>query len=84
MSSIKKNATKLNKSVTKANRSISKSIDKKLDGPFDKYNIFESIGLNDHCWEEDGVKVRGPGITCWIINISWISPIRKIIWIRFV
>ena len=67
MSSIKNTASKITKSVTKANRSISKSIDKKLDGPFDKYNIFESIGLNDHCWEEDGVKVRGPGITCWVI-----------------
>jgi len=51
----------------KANRSISKSIDKRLDGPFDKYNLFEQIGLTDHCWEEDGVKVRGPGITCWVI-----------------
>lgn len=67
MSSIKKTASKVTNSVTKANRSISKSIDKKLDGPFDKYNIFENIGLNDHCWEEDGVKVRGPGITCWVI-----------------
>ena len=60
-------AKKVSKSVTKANRSISKSIDKKLDGPFDKYNLFEHMGLSDHCWEEDGVKVRGPGIVCWII-----------------
>lgn len=67
MSSLKKTASKLSKSVTKANRSISKSIDKRLDGPFDKYNLFEHIGLTDHCWEEDGVKVRGPGITCWVI-----------------
>ena len=49
MSSIKNTASKITKSVVKANRSISKSIDKKLDGPFDKYNIFESIGLTDHC-----------------------------------
>ena len=67
MSSLKKTASKVSKSVVKANRSISKSIDKKLDGPFDKYNLFEHIGLTDHCWEEDGVKVRGPGITCWVI-----------------
>jgi len=67
MSSLKKTASKVSKSVTKANRSISKSIDKRLDGPFDKYNLFEQIGLTDHCWEEDGVKVRGPGITCWVI-----------------
>ena len=60
-------AKKVSKSVTKVNRSISKSIDKKLDGPFDKYNLFEHIGLTDHCWEENGVKVRGPGITCWVI-----------------
>jgi hypothetical protein len=62
-----KSAGKVSKSVSKVNRSISKSIDKKLDGPFDKYNLFENIGLTDHCWEEDGVKVRGPGITCWVI-----------------
>ena len=43
MSSLKKTATKVSKSVVKANRSISKSIDKKLDGPFDKYNLFEHI-----------------------------------------
>jgi len=67
MSSLKKAASKVTKSVVKANRSISKSIDKKLDGPFDKYNLFESIGLTDHCWEDGGVKVRGPGITCWVI-----------------
>ena len=67
MSSLKKTASKVSKSVTKANRSISKSIDKRLDGPYDKYNLFEQIGLTDHCWEEDGVKVRGPGITCWVI-----------------
>jgi hypothetical protein len=67
MSSLKKTASKVSKSVVKANRSISKSIDKKLDGPFDKYNLFEHIGLTDHCWEENGLKVRGPGITCWVI-----------------
>lgn len=67
MSSLKKTASKVSKSVVKANRSISKSIDKRLDGPFDKYNLFEQIGLTDHCWEEDGIKVRGPGITCWVI-----------------
>ena len=67
MSSLKKTSSKVSKSVVKANRSISKSIDKKLDGPFDKYNLFEHIGLTDHCWEENGVKVRGPGITCWVI-----------------
>uniref|UniRef100_A0A6C0C7N4 Uncharacterized protein n=1 Tax=viral metagenome TaxID=1070528 RepID=A0A6C0C7N4_9ZZZZ len=55
------------KKVSKANRAISKSIDKKLDGPFDKYNLFEHMGLSDHCWVEDGVKVRGPGVVCWII-----------------
>ena len=38
-----------------------------LYGPFDTYNLFENIGLDDHCWMEDGVKVRGPGIVCWII-----------------
>lgn len=65
--SLKKTASKVSKSVVKANRSISKSIDKRLDGPFDKYNLFEQIGLTDHCWVEDGVKVRGPGITCWVI-----------------
>jgi hypothetical protein len=57
----------VSKSVTKANRSISKSIDKELDGPFDKYNLFENIGLDDHCWIEDGVKVRGPGVICWVV-----------------
>ena len=62
-----KSAGKVSKSVSKVNRSISKSIDKKLDGPFDKYNLFEHMNLSDHCWEEDGVKVRGPGITCWVI-----------------
>lgn len=71
MSSVGKSAknvsNKISKSISKANRSISKSIDKKLDGPFDKFNIFENIGLNDHCWIEDGEKVRGPGITCWVI-----------------
>jgi hypothetical protein len=67
MSSLKKAASKVQKSVSKANRSISKSIDKKLDGPFDKYNLFESIGLSDHCWKEGGNKVRGPNITCWAI-----------------
>ena len=67
MSSLKKTAKNVRKSVVKANRSISKSIDKKLDGPFDKYNLFEHIGLTDHCWVEDGMKVRGPGITCWVI-----------------
>tara|TARA_B110000902_G_scaffold216271_1_gene249035 strand:+ start:18 stop:530 length:513 start_codon:yes stop_codon:yes gene_type:complete len=67
MSSLKKVASKVSKSVSKANRSISKSIDKKLDSPFDKYNLFESIGLSDHCWEEGGNKVRGPNITCWVI-----------------
>ena len=67
MSSLKKTAKNVRSSVVKANRSISKSIDKKLDGPFDKYNLFEHIGLTDHCWEEGGVKVRGPGITCWVI-----------------
>ena len=67
MSSLKKVASKVSKSVSKANRSISKSIDKKLDSPFDKYNLFESIGLSDHCWKEGGNKVRGPNITCWVI-----------------
>ena len=70
MSAVKsaaKSVGKVRKSVSKVNRSISKSIDKKLDGPFDTYNLFENIGLDDHCWTEDGVKVRGPGIVCWII-----------------
>ena len=39
---------------------------KKIKGPFEKYNLFEKMDLNDHCWGEDGVKVSGPGIFCWI------------------
>jgi hypothetical protein len=71
MSKVIKSAGKMeknvSKSVTKANRSISKAIDKKMDGPFDKYNLFENIGLDDHCWVENGVKVRGPGVICWVV-----------------
>ena len=39
---------------------------KKIKGPFEKYNLFESININDHCWEEDGKLMSGPGIFCWI------------------
>ena len=70
-SSVSKSVKKLSKSAKGLNKSLSKSIDKKLDGPFDKYNFFENIGLDDHCWMEDGVKVRGPGVFCWIV-IIWI------------
>jgi len=78
MSSVKSVTKKLSKSIkslvdpiTKSKRSISKSMNKKLDGPFDKYNLFENIGLDDHCWVENGTKVSGPGIFCWIV-IFWI------------
>lgn len=39
---------------------------KKIKGPFEKYNLFEKMDLQDHCWEIDGEKVTGPGIFCWI------------------
>jgi hypothetical protein len=38
----------------------------KIKGPFEKYNLFEKMNLQDHCWEVDGVKVSGPGVFCWI------------------
>ena len=57
--------------ITKSKRAISKSVNKNLDGPFDKYNLFEKIGLEDHCWEKNGTRVSGPGIFCSIV-IFWI------------
>ncbi len=39
---------------------------KKIKGPFEKYNLFEKMDLNDNCWEVDGVKVGGPGTFCWM------------------
>ena len=39
---------------------------KKIKGPFEKYNLFESIELDNHCWEEDGKLVSGPGMLCWL------------------
>ena len=47
-------------------KSSTKSSLKKIKGPFEKYNLFESMDLKDHCWEIDGVKVGGPGMFCWI------------------
>jgi hypothetical protein len=44
----------------------SKSSMKKIKGPFEKYNLFEKMDLQDNCWEVDGVKVVGPGVFCWI------------------
>jgi len=39
---------------------------KKIKGPFEKYNLFEKMDLQDHCWNIDGVKVSAPGVFCWI------------------
>ena len=39
---------------------------KKIKGPFEKYNLFEKMDIQDNCWEVDGVKVVGPGAFCWI------------------
>ena len=39
---------------------------KKIKGPFEKYNLFEKMDINDHCWKVDGVKVGGPGVVCWM------------------
>jgi len=39
---------------------------KKIKGPFENYNLFEKMELDDHCWETDGVKVSGPGMFCWV------------------
>ena len=44
----------------------SKSSVKKIKGPFEKYNLFEKMDLQDNCWEVDGVKVGGPGVFCMI------------------
>ena len=44
----------------------SKSSVKKIKGPFEKYNLFEKMDLQDNCWEVDGVKVVGPGAFCMI------------------
>ena len=71
MSNVLKSIKGVSKKISKSESKISKSIGKKVDGPFDKYNLFESIGLDDHCWTEDGSKVVGPGIICWIV-IFWI------------
>lgn len=75
MPKVVESAKNLISSVSKKNKSInkliSKSIDKKLDGPFDKFNLFESIGLDDHCWSEGDIKVKGPGVFCWIV-IFWV------------
>ena len=44
-----------------------KSSAKKIKGPFEKYNLFEKMDLQNHCWTTvDGEKVTGPGIFCWI------------------
>ena len=43
-----------------------KSSMKKIKGPFEKYNLFEKMDLQDNCWEVDGVKTVGPGVFCWI------------------
>ena len=71
MSNVIKSIKAVSKKINKTESKISKSIGKKVDGPFDKYNFFENIGLDDHCWTEGGVKVKGPGIICWIV-IFWI------------
>jgi hypothetical protein len=47
-------------------KSSTKSSMKKIKGPFEKYNLFEKMDLQDNCWEVDGVKVVGPGVFCWI------------------
>ena len=49
------------KSSTKSSRSS-----KKIKGPFEKYNLFENIVIDNHCWEEDGKLDSGPGMICWI------------------
>ena len=57
-------------------KSKSKSINmKKIKGPFEKYNLFEKMDLTDNCWKEDGVKVSGPGMFCWIY-IFWIIMVN--------
>ena len=43
-----------------------KSSSKKIKGPFENYNLFENMELDNHCWEEGGKLVSGPGIFCWI------------------
>jgi len=40
---------------------------KKIKGPFEKYNLFEKMNIDDNCWTTvEGVKVPAPGIFCWI------------------
>ena len=39
---------------------------KKIKGPFEKYNLFEKMDVEDHCWTVDGVKASGPGTFCWV------------------
>ena len=67
-------------------KSSSKSVSnfKKIKGPFEKYNLFEKMDLTDHCWDESGVKVSGPGIFCWIyifwiimVNVTSLFAIKK-------
>ena len=48
-------------------KSTTKSTMKKIKGPFETYNLFEKMELEDHCWsDKSGVKVSGPGVFCWI------------------
>ena len=79
---------KLSKTASNTRKTIKRTINKRLDGPFDKYNLFENIGLDDHCWTEGGTKIDGPGIICWIfifyniiinvISLLMINEYRKI------
>jgi len=39
---------------------------KKIKGPFEKYNLFEKMDVEDHCWTVNGDKVSGPGTFCWV------------------
>ena len=48
-------------------KSTVKSTMKKIEGPFETYNLFETMEIEDHCWtDKSGTKVSGPGIFCWI------------------
>ena len=47
-----------------------KSSSKKVKNTISNFNLFENIGLEDHCWiDSDGDKVSGPGPFCWLYII---------------
>ena len=61
---------------------MAKSSSKKVKNTISNFNLFENIGLEDHCWtDSDGKKVSGPGIICWayiifVIVINFYSLIH--------